>query len=93
MRAGQDVRRVRMARTLQDEVFTSGWCEQDAKVQDEQGRKTTGKVVTDEQGALKVAGMLRNEPGALFLQCSLFFISFLLVLFFAPDFSSLRLIS
>lgn len=26
----------------------------------------------DEQGALKVAGMLRNEPGALFLQCSLF---------------------
>lgn len=92
MRAGQDVRRVRMARTLQDEVFTSGWCEQDAKVQDEQGRKTIGKVVTDEQGALKVAGTLRNEPGALFLQCSLF--SFpSLVLFFAPDFSSLRLIS
>lgn len=26
----------------------------------------------DEQGALKVAGTLRNEPGALFLQCSLF---------------------
>lgn len=27
----------------------------------------------DEQGALKVAGLLRNEPGALFLQCSLFY--------------------
>ncbi len=26
----------------------------------------------DEQGARKVAGLLRNEPGALFLQCSLF---------------------
>lgn len=26
----------------------------------------------DEQGAPKVAGLLRNEPGALFLQCSLF---------------------
>ena len=75
MRAGQDVRRVRMARILQDEVFTSGWCEQDAQVQDEQGRKTTGKVVTDEQGALKVAGMLRNEPGALFFTVLPFFIS------------------
>lgn len=30
----------------------------------------------DEQGALKVAGMLRNEPGALFLQCSLFLFPF-----------------
>ena len=53
-----------------------GDCEQDAKVQDEHGRKTTGKVVKDEQGALKVAGMLRNEPGALFLQCSLFLFPF-----------------
>ena len=60
MRAGQDVRRVWMARILQDE----------------HGRKTTGKVVKDEQGALKVAGMLRNEPGALFLQCSLFLFPF-----------------
>ncbi len=39
---------------------------------DEHGQETTGKVVTDEQGAPKVAGLLRNEPGALFLQCSLF---------------------
>ncbi len=53
-----------------------GRCEQDANVQDERGRKTTGKVVTDEQGAPKVAGMLRNEPGALFLQCSLFLFPF-----------------
>ena len=29
------------------------------------GRKARGKVVKDEQGATKVAGMLRNEPGAL----------------------------
>jgi hypothetical protein len=28
-------------------------------------RKTAGKVVKDEQGALKVAGLLQNEPGAL----------------------------
>ncbi len=39
------------------------------------GPRATGKVVTDEQGAQIVAGMLRNEPGALFIQCSLFFVS------------------
>ena len=57
---------------------------------DEHGQETTGKVVTDEQGAPKVAGLLRNEPGALFLQCSLFLLLILLVVSFAPDFSSLR---
>jgi len=36
------------------------------------GQETTGKVFKDEQGAKEVAGLLRNEPGALFLQCSLF---------------------
>ncbi|HFZ8995489.1 TPA: hypothetical protein ACIPUI_002638 [Citrobacter freundii] len=66
-----------MARTLQDEAIISGRYEQDAQVQDEQlCRKATGKVVMDEQGARKVAGMLRNEPGALFLQCSLFLFLF-----------------
>ncbi|HAZ54221.1 MAG TPA: hypothetical protein DCY50_04140 [Franconibacter helveticus] len=51
------------------------------------GRKAAGKVVMDEQGALKVAGLLRNEPGALFLQCSLFLCFFPLrhaMLCFAP---------
>lgn len=47
----------------------------------------------DEQGALKVAGMLRNEPGALFFTVLPFFISCPQMLFFAPDFSSMRLIS
>ena len=86
MRAGQDVRRVRMARTLQDEVFTSGWCEQDAKVQDEQGRKTTGKVVTDELERCET-----NREHCFYSAPFFYFPS--LVLFFAPDFSSLRLIS
>lgn len=64
---------------------TSGWCEQDAAVYGRTGLETTGKVVTDEQGATRVAGLLRNEPGALFLQCALFLFARLHLLFFATD--------
>ena len=39
------------------------------------GLRARGKVVTDEQGAQIVAGMLRNEPGALFYTVLPFFIS------------------
>lgn len=58
--------------TFQDETYTSGRCEQEAKGKGMTSLRASGKVVTDEQGARIVAGMLRNEPGALFLQCSLF---------------------
>ncbi|XNM62841.1 hypothetical protein ACLK2H_15790 [Escherichia coli] len=47
---------------------------QEAAVGEEtKGQETIGKVANNQQaGAPKVAGLLRNEPGALFLQCSLF---------------------
>ena len=52
--------------TFQDETYTSGRCEQEAKGKGMTSLRASGKVVTDEQGARIVAGMLRNEPGALF---------------------------
>jgi len=39
------------------------------------GQETSGKVFKDEQGAPKVAGLLRNEPGALFFYSAPFFCS------------------
>ena len=70
--------------TLKDWVKSHrGGVMQEAAVYGRTGQETIGKVVTDEQGAPKVAGLLRNEPGALFYTVLPFFISRLNLLFCA----------
>ena len=77
--------------TFQDETYTSGRCEQEAKGKGMTSLRASGKVVTDEQGARIVAGMLRNEPGALFYSAPFLFLSSAM-LCFAPFRFQLRYI-
>ena len=72
-RAAQDERWIRKIGTnLWISHFASGWCESRMHVfMDEHGQETSGKF-SGRAGSTNVAGLLQNEPGALFIQCSLF---------------------
>ena len=73
-RAEQDVRWIRKIRIdLRMSYFASGWCESRMReFMDEHWSGDLRKSFQGRAGSTNVAGMLQNEPGALFIQCTLF---------------------